>query len=120
MSLKHFFKFGGFATTDHTGFEFELFEDKSPAIPWVIGDLDKADVASTAPKYSWMRALAAQDMYLTTLNKKFYQENYSLMGSRRWLRRTFWLFAKIGVFQKFQSLFVRSRAKAMHLRAVKA
>lgn len=120
MSLKHFFKFGGFATTDHTGFEFELFETKAPAIPWVIGDLDKADVPATSPKYSSMRALAAQDMFLTTLNKEFYQKNYALMGARPWLRRTFWLVSKIGVFQKLQSVFARSRAKAMHLRTVKA
>jgi len=120
MTLQHYFDVGGFTSTDHNGFEFHGIESRSPLATWILGDVDRENVAATPQKYSRMRALAAQDQFLTTLNNAFYESNYVYMGSRPWVRRIFRLVAKVGVFQALRSLVSRSHAKALHLKPVKS
>jgi hypothetical protein len=122
MTLKHYFEVGGYSETEHNGFEFNLVEWKSKPALWVLGDVDKAEspVAPIAPKRSPMRAHAAQDFFLMTLDREFYRAHFSMMGSRPVLRKIFAFISALGFLQYVRAFAAKARVRSEITRAGKA
>ena len=123
MTLQYFFSVGGYALTDHNGFEFASFERAAGTVAhWVLGDVDKAEtpVPSLPPKRTKMHMLAARDFYHSTLDSDFYRANFSMMGGRVFLRRLISLFGRLGLAQPFNGIIARMRLRAEYAQAYSA